>query len=209
MPSLRGVTSLQGAILLAERGMTADARTLARSCFESLFYLGAALADATFVEALISDNAVRKSKQAKALLGLPQDSGLEQEQIARLRRFLDGLQASGVEVRAVKILGAAKLADLGDIYETYYRGLSNDAAHPSVESLNRHFKAGANGDSGTYHWGPDAADVADTLIHACTAAIYLAAYAQSLVQGEGIFDDLDECWDRYTKVVDVTGTKGP
>jgi hypothetical protein len=51
--------------------MTADARTLVRSCFESLFYLGAVLEDAAFVEALVSDDAERRGKLAKSLLGLP------------------------------------------------------------------------------------------------------------------------------------------
>jgi hypothetical protein len=68
---LRGVSSFQGTVLLAERGMTNDARTLLRSCFETLFYLRAVLEDPNFVEALIRDDADRKSKLAKILLQLP------------------------------------------------------------------------------------------------------------------------------------------
>jgi hypothetical protein len=52
-------------------------------------------------------------------------------------------------------------------------GLSNDAAHPSITSLNRHLKVNANEEVEGLNWGPDAADVADTMNNSCTAAIYL------------------------------------
>jgi hypothetical protein len=202
---LRGVTSFQGTVLLTERGATADARTLVRSCVESLFYLGAVLADAAFVQALVSDDADRRGKLARSLLGLPPGSGLEREHIERLERFLDELAVSGVEARAVKVFGAAKFAQLEQIYESYYRGLSNDAAHPSVTSLNRHVKVKTNGEIKGLHWGPDAKDVADTINNACTAAIYLVSYAQRLVQSQDAFDGLDRCWERYKELVDAAG----
>jgi hypothetical protein len=36
---VRGLSSFQAAILLAERGMTQDARTIIRSCFETVFVM--------------------------------------------------------------------------------------------------------------------------------------------------------------------------
>jgi hypothetical protein len=47
----------QGAALLAERGMTVEARTLARSTLEGAFYLGAVANDPTFVDKLVSSDA--------------------------------------------------------------------------------------------------------------------------------------------------------
>jgi hypothetical protein len=130
-------------------------------------------------------------------------SRLEAEHRARLARFLDGLKESGLEPEAVKIYGAARLAGREQVYETYYRGLSNDAAHPSVTSLNRHLKANDRGEVTGLHWGPDAMDVEDIMINACTAAIYLVAYAQEIVTNHGVFDGLDSCWEQYTKLVDA------
>ena len=46
---VRGLSSFQAAILLAERGMTQDARTIARSCFESVFCFGALRKDRDFL----------------------------------------------------------------------------------------------------------------------------------------------------------------
>src|SRR4051794_5157179 len=71
---MRALTSYQGAILLAERGMTTDARTLARSCFESVFCLGAVCRDASFPDRFIRDDAERRRKLAKSLLKLPPES---------------------------------------------------------------------------------------------------------------------------------------
>lgn len=34
---MRGLSNFQGAILLSERGMTQEARTITRSCFENIF----------------------------------------------------------------------------------------------------------------------------------------------------------------------------
>jgi hypothetical protein len=38
---VRGLSSFQAAIMLAERGMVQDARTIVRSCFETVFCFGA------------------------------------------------------------------------------------------------------------------------------------------------------------------------
>jgi hypothetical protein len=206
---LRGVSSFQGTILLAERGMTNDARTLVRSCFETLFYLRAVLEDPKFAEALIRDDADRRSKLANILLQLPDGSGLEHEHRARLDRFLNNLEAQGIEREAIKIFEAARLAKLEPVYHTYYRGLSNDAAHPSVTSLNRHLKANEIGKVIGFHWGPDAADVEDTINKACTAAIYLASCAQRIVGEHAVFAGLDRCWVKYKSLIDGLRTSVP
>jgi Family of unknown function (DUF5677) len=202
---LRGISSFQGTVVLAERGMTGEARTLVRSCFETLFYLGAVLVDPEFVEALVRDDAERRSKIAKSLLRLPDGSGLEQEHTTKLERFLNDLERSGTEPEGVKIFAAAKKASLQDIYETYYRGLSNDAAHPSITALNRHLKADDAGEIVGLHWGPDASDIGDTMNHACTAAIYLVAYAQQIVDDASVFDGFDGCWGKYKSLIEATG----
>jgi hypothetical protein len=60
----RALSSFQGALLLAERGMTIEALTLARSCLESAFFLGATVADAGFADRLVSSDAAHKKKVA-------------------------------------------------------------------------------------------------------------------------------------------------
>lgn len=46
----RALSSYQGAVLMVERGMSVEAQTLARSCLESTFYLGAVVHNQPFIE---------------------------------------------------------------------------------------------------------------------------------------------------------------
>lgn len=65
----RSVSSFQGASLLVERGMTIEARTLARSTLESAFYLGAVSNDASFVDQLLSARMKHNKTTANWLTG--------------------------------------------------------------------------------------------------------------------------------------------
>lgn len=58
---MRGVTNFQAAILLVERGLVVGARTLARSCFEDAFYLGAVQSSPEYYAKLLhADQLVRR-----------------------------------------------------------------------------------------------------------------------------------------------------
>lgn len=198
---MRGLSNFQGAILLAERGMTLEAGILVRSCFETVFCLGATHKNKDFAEVLIRDDADRRSKLARVLLKLPDDSsGLDPADRKKLRRFLDDLVKSGRETTALTTIAAAKLAGLTEIYDTYYRGLSNDAAHPSVVALNRHVDTNEKGEVIGFRWGPSANDVKDTLMAACTASIYLVNWAKDIFGSEQTANDLGRCWATYKKL---------
>ncbi|SDF82692.1 hypothetical protein SAMN05216466_101199 [Paraburkholderia phenazinium] len=51
---LRAISSFEGVILLSERGMFVEARTIARNVFETAFYMGALAEDPGFVERMVS-----------------------------------------------------------------------------------------------------------------------------------------------------------
>lgn len=199
---MRGLSGFQGAILLAERGMTPESRTLIRGCFETVFCLGAVRKDSAFAEAFIRDDASRRQKLARMLLKLPDDSsGLDSHHIDKLKGFLDDLAQSGLQSEPLQIARAAELAGLTDIYDTYYRGLSNDAAHPSVTALNRHVSADKSGFIMGLRWGPDVTDVEDTLMAACTGAVYVIYLAKEMLDREDISDGLDRCWAEYKRLI--------
>ena len=65
---LRGLSQFQGSIIMAERGMIAEARTLIRGCLETVFLMGAANAEPDIGELLIQDDAHRRDKIAKKIL---------------------------------------------------------------------------------------------------------------------------------------------
>ncbi len=205
---MRGLSNFQGAILLVERGMTQEARTLIRGCFETVFCLGAVRKDPTFANALIRDDASRRQRLARLLLKLPDDSsGLDAGHIEKLTGFLDGLAQSGVQAEPLQIFRTAELAGLADIYDTYYRGLSNDAAHPSVTALNRHVNADESGLIKGFRWGPEVTDVEDTLMTACTAAVYVIHLAKGMLNRDDISIGLDRCWEEYKRLVGAVAEK--
>ena len=199
---MRGLSSFQSALVLAERGLTQDARTVTRSCFESVFWLGALRNDANFADMLIHDDFNRRAKIARPLLKLPNGSGLDAEHIDKLERFLDGIRESGSEATQVNIADAARIAGLTEIYDTYYRGLSNDAAHPSITALNRYTEADRDNNIIGLRWGPDVPDVGRTLSDLCTAFIYLLAWTREFFAISDLQEELERYWTDYKQLVE-------
>jgi hypothetical protein len=199
---IRGLSNFQGAILTAERGMTVETGTLARSCFETVFYLGALSKSPEFTETLIADDADRRGKIARFLVGLPEDSGLEPEHLEKLNRFLAGLEESDIVAKSVAIFDAAARAGLKDIYDVFYRGLSNDSAHPSITALNRHVESNHAGLVTGLKWGPDVNDVRYMLSAACIACVYLVLFATEIFKQNEILVALETCWATYKRLVE-------
>src|SRR6266852_3851587 len=108
---------------------------------------------------------------------------------------------SAIKSAPLVIAQAAVRADMAGEYDVFYRGLSNDAAHPSVNALNRHVQADENGEVKGLQWGPDVNDVSDTLLVACTACIYLANLTRSQFAPETAQDALEHCWATYKSLV--------
>lgn len=151
----RANSLIQGAIIMLERGMVVEAKTLTRSLLECAFVLAGLHDKPEEVRAmLISDMDAAKRGQAKAIL----KSG-------------GGADATALEDRIkefgkVRNLPIDELADLGLLKNLYlhYRVLSNDAVHPSGKSLRRHMNVAADGKSwGGYKFGPGTNDeIAET-----------------------------------------------
>jgi hypothetical protein len=200
---LRGLSSFQGALLLAERGMTQDARTLARGCFENVFLMGALCRDPSFAAAFVGDDSLHRAKIAKTLLKLPNGSGLNAEQIERLTRFMSNFENSGMSAKPVNIADAARSAGLIDIYDTYYRGLSTDASHASVTALNRYVEADERSMIVGLRWGPEVSDVQNTLRDVCTAAIYSIVLISESCGLDDLENRMGACWADYKKLIEA------
>ena len=201
---MRGISSFESAVLLVERGLTQDAKTLARGCFETAFYLGALRKDPTFIDDLIRDDADRRGKIARALTKLPEDSGLDVSQINLLRAFDESIKASDIQPKAIGIFAAAERAELVDIYNTYYRGLSNDSSHPSITALNRYVESLPSGAIVNLKWLPNPTDLEDAANNICTAAIYIIAYANEFFGDGGTPQSLADAWQSYKGLVEAS-----
>jgi Family of unknown function (DUF5677) len=198
---VRGLTSFQAAVLLAERGMVQDARTITRSCFESVFCFGALRNDPSFLEKFEKGDVHGKKKFAKALL--EGSSTLEAGVAEKLSQFLNDLKQSGENGAPLNMEQAAKSAGLGAVYDAYYRGLSNDAAHPSHIALKRYCAVDENNEFKGFQWGPDVKDVEEALIASCTACWYLVVWMAERVEHPEIKEKLDRCSEEYKQLIEA------
>ena len=108
---VRGLSSFQAAILLAERGMIQDARTITRSCFETVFCFGALHKDPGFLEKFEKHDIYGKRAFANAL----PVGELEPDAAEILSQFFDGLERSGEKGERLKWESVANSVGLGHV----------------------------------------------------------------------------------------------
>lgn len=139
----RTLQSVQGAVLLAARGMQAEARTLIRSAVESTIALGAAVDGdgERFMKELVADADRHRLKVMNALLNDPETraelggDAPARFELAKLEiRAEHGEQGpAGLNLEAL-----AWRVGMTGIYNTIYREFSGDGAHPTLNALMRH-----------------------------------------------------------------------
>jgi hypothetical protein len=178
---LRSCGTFQGVILLTERGMVAEGRTLTRSLIEDAFAI-AALNDKPdeFVKMLKNDSDESRRLQAKFMTA---------EQLVTDPAARDKLKVALDKMEKADILSPKKVASMGPLLKQYlsYQRLSDDAAHLSAKSLDRHVHAMPKREGWHYKVGPGSAgENAATLHHAVLAALPIGiGITQMLGEPEG------------------------
>jgi len=188
---LRSCGTLQGVILLTERGLVAEGRTLARSLIENAFCIAALLADpAVFIKMLKADSDASRRNQGKFVLA---------EQLIGTGAKRDKLQATidAIDKKA-EIMSPKKVAAMGPLFRQYlfYQRLSDDSAHPSARSLHRHMLTDASRSGWMYKSGAgDQGENAATLHSAILAALPIGVGITQMLKnknGNAEFGDLAE-----------------
>jgi|HubBroStandDraft_2_1064218.scaffolds.fasta_scaffold69281_3 hypothetical protein len=163
---LRSCGTLQGVILMTERGMVAEGRILTRSLVEDAFCI-AALHDnpVSFLEILKEDSEGSRRLQGKFILAQDMiDKGASR----------DKLQAAIDALGKPDTMSPKAIAAMGPLLKQYlaYQRLSDDAAHTSARSLDRHVKSDAARSGWCYKWGAGSREEnAVTLHHAVLASL--------------------------------------
>jgi uncharacterized protein DUF5677 len=162
----RAVEMFQGVVLLAERGMSAEARTLVRACAETAIALGAARRDKTFIAQLYEDHDKHRQSLANELLGLPEnDPNISAEVRALLRTVVADISAQYKEAspRRINWATATVTAGMTDLYLTVYRDTSSDGAHVSLRAIDRHIYTDASGTISGFMFKPAVDEAGETL----------------------------------------------
>jgi hypothetical protein len=147
---LRSLGFLQGSLVMLEKGMLVEARTLMRAMLETSFCLGAIHDDAdAFVEKFRSDHRKSSRQQAEAALYFGSLDPAS-EKFQALTKTIDAISTSE---RLMSITDVGKSGPLASSF-LLYKVMSNDSAHNSVTSVLNHFDTGKK----QFRLGPAATD---------------------------------------------------
>jgi Family of unknown function (DUF5677) len=192
----RALTSYQSAYILAERGLLADARTVVRAAAETAIFLSALSQDASVADILIERHFFHHCKLRAAWLDDPQAiAEMTPEQVAAINASIAEIDKEHPNLKRDPLV-LSTLAGKGPfiaLYNAVYRVASGDAAHVSLDALNRHIRADAAGDIEGLKFGPEVEDLPDTLSIAISI-LALALYSVlELFSVEKFNDELGRC----------------
>ena len=189
--AFRAINSLQSVVLLAERGIVADSRTLARSVLEDAFAIGALVDDPVkFMTDYELDHHNATHRQLKFVAS---------QQLAdpSVRKRIE--QKLSAAPKGKQLLGASnntKGRPLEKLY-LYYMVLSNDSAHPSATSLEHHVFRAAGGTGWCYKWNVADADVNASTLHIALSGIIAVAIAlREYLELAAFGEVIDGLWER-------------
>ena len=164
---MRSCGLLQAAILLSERGMIVEGRTILRGILEASFGIAALHDDAeSYVNLLKSDSEASRKNQLKYLID---------QQLIQQPNFAQQIQESIDNIKPKqKIINQKSIALMGPLACQYlaYQRLSDDSVHVTARSLNHYIKLNEDGPGWHYEWlVGDRESVAKNLYTAILAAL--------------------------------------
>lgn len=203
----RALSNYQGVILLAERGLAAESRTLARACLETTFCLSAVLnSGEPFIDRLLEDARKHRRMLARNLLEVRTEASLGEAISDKLRAFLENLP-SEAPAKWLPTEEVAKASGLHQMF-VFYRELSADA-HPTIASLERYVIA--EGERLEFQWGVEAEPeiLNETLFYGCTFLITAGvAFNNEVAKNETISEELSRHWTRLCDLQEAGVAQG-
>jgi hypothetical protein len=201
---VRALSNFQGVVLMAERGAVVEARTLARTCLETVFALVAAVKmDVSFIDRMVANDMGSKVKGANWLLNRTDRTDfLQAEGEAGLRAFVERLKAEEEPTGSFATEEMARRSGLDGLY-IFFRQFSSDAAHPMLEALNRYVDNGQGGVGPEIIWGPmcGAGEIGETVVLACCFLLTGAVGLNKIATVTGIDDELGAHYEVYKALI--------
>jgi hypothetical protein len=133
----RTASNLKGALILLDNRRVVEARVLARCCIENALWMaGLATEGDAFIHEMLSDDAHHRRGRGERLFA--RRAPLDNETSAKLRARLREIGEAYQNPTQLNPGGVAKRNNTGSQIYIFYEQLSADAAHPSVDALNRY-----------------------------------------------------------------------
>ncbi|MDR6530312.1 hypothetical protein J2800_001048 [Caulobacter rhizosphaerae] len=195
---LRGLQTFQGAVVMAERGMAVESRILTRSLLEDAFCMAGLHDNPDDLLKMIRDDhdASRKGK-AKVIL----HNGIEGADARALNDLIK-------EIQGVSYFSPEAASKLGPLKRQYllYKQISDDAAHPSANSLKRHMNVASDRSGWNYRWGPNTdEEIKDALNAAILCAIPLGVAITQMLDMTELNSKLGDVAEQYRKLAFHSG----
>ncbi len=151
---MRAAGNLQAAILMAERAMIAEGKTMGRLLLEAPLFLSALRKEETAVLKMLRED-YEASKKRRGMFILDHTNA-KFESEAQRQQMVETIAAMGKLAQ----LDFRKIAEMGDIFKFYlsYQHLSQEAVHVSATSLFRHLMMADDGPGWNYRWGRGTTD---------------------------------------------------
>jgi len=200
---VRTLSNFEGVTELVRSSRIVEARVLARCCFENLFAV-AALRDrgSSFVKEMIEDN--KADRKARGEFLLEQTAGHpNREWEHKLRSFLRKITQKDAWTTSLSPKRVAKMGPLLKGY-MFYAELSADAAHPTLDALQRYFVRTREG--GEMVRGIDInppskpGEAVMTLLYACEAFLGVCVGCNEILGGTAAGAELGELVDEYQRL---------
>lgn len=210
----RTYLNLKGVIAVAREGLVVEARTLARSCWENMFYVAGLVEKGDeFVSEMYHDDIKSLRSRGEFVLNDLGELDPFGEQMAhQLRARVQEMGQRWPRAKLLNPKAALKNSVLERAY-LFYSQLSADAAHASITALKRHLVRDV--ENGEIVLGLDihpvekGSEVADTLDMACNAVLGACVGVNQILGGTEAKDMLNGLFLEYESIRDLNSTRGP
>jgi hypothetical protein len=210
----RTYLNLKGVIAVAQGGLVVEARTLARSCFENLFFVPSLIEKGDeFVTSMYDHD--RRSFQAQGEFILESLDDLDPfgaEMVNQLRARLRTMKQIRPNAKLLKVKEVASDTIIRRAY-LFYSQLSADAAHPTIIALKRHMvQTVENGERVLgldIHPVERGAEVADTVNIACHAVLGVCVAVNQILGGTSANNLLTKLFAEYEQMNESAKTRDP
>lgn len=195
---VRSASNFQGAIIMAERGMTIEARTLVRSCYEnSVLIAGLNAFPVETLDHMRADERDSQIGRFRILANEMERNGDPPKIIEQIRTRVAAISATPKP----KKLSTHKVAEAVDILPHYlfFRQMSADSAHPSLGALEKHIEF-IDGEPVGFGIGQDYAGIPNTLEIACHAFVSCLAFYARLIRDDRCAAEMDALHERLLEL---------
>jgi len=174
---VRAMSNFQGTILMAERGMINEAKSLLRCLHECMFAVVAIDKDKKIVDQFVLDDLLQRKDYLKAFKrnkgeGMPRFEGAPSiEDIDNLLQNVEN-QIKKSNVKKLTKRDLAEKAGMLTTYDTAYKLLSG-SIHVNARDLEQYLEINEDGEIKRILWGPDVKEIDFILFSAAETMLFI------------------------------------